>query len=82
MNTKQTKSLPTPVYDDICGEITVIFKTGKLLNEQELRTKYNNNFQLAVNDLLHNFSLFDLVEKEYQILDVQKIETKKYQHHP
>ena len=55
----------------IKAEITVVYKTCNLMNYEEFIQKYNGNIEKAIKDILNNYSLVEIIENEYVILDIK-----------
>lgn len=65
MNKQNIKSLK--------AEITVVFKTCDLMNYEEFTQKYHDDIELAVKDILANYSLIEIINKEYVIKNIKVV---------
>ena len=53
------------------AEITVVFKTADLFDDAFFTNKYNRDIVNAVKDIISNYSLLEIVDKEYAIKKIR-----------
>jgi hypothetical protein len=56
----------------IKAEITVVFKTCDLMNNEEFMQKYNGDIEKAIAEILENYPLIELIDEECIILNIKK----------
>lgn len=54
------------------AEITVIFKTCDLMDYKEFTQKYHGDIEQAVKDILANYPLIEIIDKECVILNIEE----------
>ena len=53
------------------AEITVVLKTCELMSNNEFSEKYHDDIEAAISDILRKYSLFEIVENDYKILNAK-----------
>ena len=56
----------------IKAEITVVFKTCNLIDSDEFETKYQGDIKRVVHELINTYTLLEILENNYQILEIKK----------